>query len=217
MTLKTGIATTATSAAADAETYASKTYVIDYDWNNFCSDLITANIKFTNTCSDSTKKKEENMIKIENVSVKYETKTFVDKTKRDENGNYVVTKKEMPVATIVLFENGSTQTAYCDENDNFNLETGISICVTRELMKRLYGIKDDTSAYNKIIRHGMKTYKNHCKAIEKTKKRIAEQKAIERNRKIKEQKRREKRAAKKKEHEIEILAEAIRRANADSK
>lgn len=217
MTLRTGIATTATSAAADAATYASRTYVKDYGWNDFYSDLITANIKFTNTCSDSTKKKEENMIKIENVSVKYETKTFVDKTKRDKNGNYVVTKKEMPVATIVLFENGSTQTAYCDENDDFNLETGISICVTRELMKRLYGIKDDTSAYNKIIRHGMKTYKNHCKAIEKTKKRIAEQKAIERNRKIKEQKRREKRAAKKKEHEIEILAEAIRRANADSK
>lgn len=217
MTLRTGIATTATSAAADAATYASRTYVKDYGWNDFYSDLIAANINFTNTCSNSTKKKEENMIKIENVSVKYETKTFVDKTKRDENGNYVVTKKEMPVATIVLFENGSTQTAYCDKNDDFNLETGISICVTRELMKRLYGIKDDTSAYNKIIRHGMKTYKNHCKAIEKTKKRIAEQKAIERNRKIKEQKRREKRAAKKKEHEIEILAEAIRRANADSK
>lgn len=217
MTLRTEIATTATSAAADAATYASRTYVKDYNWNSFYSDLIQANINFTNTCSNSTKKKEENMIKIENVSVKYETKTFVDKTKRDKNGNYVVTKKEMPVATIVLFENGSTQTAYCDENDDFNLETGISICVTRELMKRLYGIKDDTSAYNKIIRHGMKTYKNHCKAIEKTKKRIAEQKAIERNRKIKEQKRREKRAAKKKEHEIEILAEAIRRANADSK
>lgn len=217
MTLRTGIATTATSAAADAATYASRTYVKDYGWNDFYSDLITANINFTTTCSNSTKKKEENMIKIENVSVKYETKTFVDKTKRDENGNYVVTKKEMPVATIVLFENGSTQTAYCDENDDFNLETGISICVTRELMKRLYGIKDDTSAYNKIIRHGMKTYKNHCKVIEKTKKRIAEQKTIERNRKIKEQKRREKRAAKKKEREIEILAEAIRRANADSK
>jgi len=166
-------------------------------------------IRFTN--------KEERMIKIIDVDVDYEKKTFVDKTQRDKNGNYAVTKKEVPVATIVTFENGSTQTAYCDENDDFNLETGISICVTRELMKRLYGIKDDTSAYNKIIRHGMKTYKNHCKAVEKTKKLVAEQEAIERNRKIKEQKRREKRAAKKKEREIEILAEAIRRANADSK
>ena len=41
--------------------------------------------------------------------------------------------------------------------------------------------------------------------------------SLKKNKKIKEQKRREKRAAKKKEREIEILAEAIKRANADSK
>ena len=163
------------------------------------------------------KKKEDNMIKITDVDVKYEKKVFVDDTKRDENGNYSVTKKEVPVATIVYFENGSVQTAYCDENDEFNLEVGISICVTRELMKRLYGISGETNVYNKVIRQGMKAYKTHCKFKELTKKYTAEAEAIEKNRKIKEQKRREKRAAKKKEREIEILAEAIRRANADSK
>jgi hypothetical protein len=217
MTLRTGIANTPYTSIAYATDYIG---IINDDWYGYTVKTEaekTINIKHNNTDYNSTKKKEENMIKIENVSVKYETKTFVDKTRRDENGNYVVTKKEMPIATIVVFENGSTQAAYCNENDNFNLEIGISICVTREFMKRLYGIKDDTSAYNKIIRHGMKTYKNHCKAVEKTKKLVAEQEAIERNRKIKEQKRREKRAAKKKEREIEILAEAIRRANADSK
>ena len=163
------------------------------------------------------KREEEKMIKITDVDVKYEKKVFVDDTKRDENGNYSVTKKEVPVATIVYFENGSVQTAYCDENDEFNLEVGISICVTRELMKRLYGISGETNVYNKVIRQGMKAYKIHCKFKELTKKYIAEAKAIEKNRKIKEQKRREKRAAKKKEREIEILAEAIKRANADSK
>ena len=164
-----------------------------------------------------TKEKEEEMIKIKDVSVKYEKKSFVDKTKRDENGNYVAIKKEVPVATIVTFENGSIQTAYCDENDEFNLEVGISICVTRELMKRLYNISGETNKYNKIIRQGLKVYKNHCKYLDDLKKKKAESEAIEKNRKIKEQKRREKRAAKKKEREIEILAEAIRRANADSK
>ena len=163
------------------------------------------------------KKKEDNMIKITDVDVKYEKKVFVDDTKRDENGNYSVIKKEVPVATIVYFENGSVQTAYCDENDEFNLEVGISICVTRELMKRLYGISGETNVYNKVIRQGMKAYKTHCKFKELTKKYTAEAEAIEKNRKIKEQKRREKRAAKKKEREIEILAEAIKRANADSK
>ena len=163
------------------------------------------------------KKKEDNMIKIKNVSVKYEKRAFVDKDKRDENGNYTATKKEVPVATIVVFENGSIQTAYCDENDEFNLEVGISICVTRELMKRLYGISGETNDYNKLIRQGMKVYKNNCKFRDTLEKKKAEAEAIEKNRKIKEQKRREKRAAKKKEREIEILAEAIKRANADSK
>ena len=163
------------------------------------------------------KKKEDNMIKIKNVSVKYEKRAFVDKDKRDENGNYTATKKEVPVATIVVFENGSIQTAYCDENDEFNLEVGISICVTRELMKRLYGISGETNDYNKLIRQGMKVYKNNCKFKDALEKKRAEAEAIEKNKKIKEQKRREKRAAKKKEREIEILAEAIKRANADSK
>lgn len=166
-------------------------------------------IRFTN--------KEERMIKIIDVDVEYEKKTFVDKTQRDKNGNYMVTKKEMPVATVVTFENGNTQIAVCDENDEFNLETGISICVTRELMERLYGISNKyASPYNKVIRQGMKAYKNRCKIKKINEKRIAEQKAIEKNRKIKEQKRREKRAAKKKEREIEILTEAMKRANADS-
>ena len=163
------------------------------------------------------KKKEDNMIKITDVDVKYEKKVFVDETKRDGNGNYLVTKKEVPVATIVYFENGSVQTAYCDENDEFNLEVGISICVTRELMKRLYGISGETNVYNKVIRQGMKAYKTHCKFKEAVKKYYTEKEAVEKNKKIKEQKRREKRAAKKKEREIEILAEAIKRANADSK
>ncbi len=162
------------------------------------------------------KKEEEKMIRITDVDVKYEKKVFVDETKRDENGNYSVIKKEVPVATIVYFENSSVQTAYCDENDEFNLEVGISICVTRELMKRLYGVSGETNVYNKVIRQGMKAYKTHCKFKEATKKYYAEKEAIEKNKKIKEQKRREKRAAKKKEREIEILTEAMRRANADS-
>ena len=163
------------------------------------------------------KRKEEKMIQIIDVDVKYEKKVFVDETKRDENGNYSVIKKEVPVATIVYFENGSAQTAYCDEGDEFNLEVGISICVTRELMKRLYDISGETNVYNKVIRQGMKAYKGRCKLNEARKKYYAEKETIKKNKKIKEQKRREKRAAKKKEREIEILAEAIKRANADSK
>ena len=197
-------------------------YLFDTETGNLLTsfsttDMITTITDMTATTSTTKTEKEERMLKIKTVDVEYEKKVFVDNTKRDENGNYVITKKEVPVATIVTFENGSIQTAYCDEGDEFNLEVGISICVTRELMKRLYGISGETNVYNKLIRQGMKIYKNHCKFKDALKKKKAEAEAIEKNRKIKEQKRREKRAAKKKEREIEILAEAIRRANADSK
>lgn len=188
-------------------------------WTSFPTTGMTATIATIDTATIGTieTEKEEEMIKIIDVDVDYVKKTFVDKTQRDKNGNYMVTKKEVPVATIVTFENGNIQIAVCDENDEFNLETGISICVTRELMGRLYGISNKcASPYNKIIRQGMKAYKNRCKIKKINEKLIAEQKAIEKNRKIKEQKRREKRAAKKKEREIEILTEAIKRANADS-
>ena len=192
---------------------------ITFDYKNYGSYINNESyIKFINEFTNELNKREEKrMIEIKDVDVKYEKKVFVDETKRDENGNYSVIKKEVPVATIVYFENGSVQTAYCDEGDEFNLEVGISICVTRELMKRLYGISGETNVYNKVIRQGMKAYKNHCKFKEAAKKYYAEKEAIKKNKKIKEQKRREKRAAKKKEREIEILAEAIRRANADSK
>ena len=197
-------------------------YLLDAETGNIVTsfsttDMITTITDMTATTSTTKTEKEERMIKIIDVDVDYEKKTFVDKTQRDKNGNYMVTKKEVPVATIVTFENGNTQIAVCDENDEFNLETGISICVTRELMERLYGMSIKyASPYNKIIRQGMKAYKNRCKIKKNNEKRIAEQKAIEKNKKIKEQKRREKRAAKKKEREIEILTEAMKRANADS-
>ena len=201
--------------------YSGATSILGTSNNVYCSgDYIDILNKLNEYCDiklKPVKEEKKEMIKIKNVEVEYEKKAFVDETKRDKNGNYLVTKKEVPVATVVYFENGSTQTAYCDEDDEFNLEVGISICVTRELMKRLYGISDKTNVYNKVIRQGIKAYKKRCKSEEAAKKYYAEKEAIEKNKKIKEQKRREKRAAKKKEREIEILAEAIKRANADSK
>lgn len=192
-------------------------YLFDAETGNLVTSFSTTGMTTTiGTIGTIKTEKEEEMIKIIDVDVDYEKKTFVDKTQRDKNGNYMVTKKEVPVATIVTFENGNTQIAVCDENDEFNLETGISICVTRELMERLYGISNKSSDYNKLIRQGMKVYKNNCKFKDALKKMRAEAEAIEKNRKIKEQKRREKRAAKKKEREIEILTEAMKRANADS-
>ena len=165
---------------------------------------------------NKTKEEKKEMLKIIDVKIGYEKRAVVDKTKRDANGNYLAHKEEFPVTTIVTFENKRTQTAYCDKDDTFNLETGITICVAKELMQRLYGENKDNNL-NKIIRSGLHLYKKLDKLAQKVSKQLEEDERIEKNRKAKEQKRRLKRAEKKKEREIEILAEAIRRANADSK
>jgi len=186
------------------------------DRNDTYADLCNEICRINNLEIKPTKEEKKEMLKIIDVKIGYEKKAVVDKTKRDTNGNYLAHKEEFPVVTIVTFENGRTQTAYCDKDDTFNLETGITICVARELMQRLYGENEDTNL-NKIIRSGLHLYKKLDKLAQKVLKQLEEDERIEENRKVKEQKRRLKRAEKKKEREIEILAEAIRRANADSK
>ena len=179
-------------------------------------DLCNEICKINNLEIKSTKEEKKEMLKIIDVKIGYEKKAVVDKTRRDANGNYLAHKEEFPVTTIVTFENYRTQTAYCDKDDIFNLETGITICVAKELMQRLYGENEDKNL-NKIIRSGLHLYNKLDKLAQKVLKQLEEDERIEKNRKAKEQKRRLKRAEKKKEREIEILAEAIRRANADSK
>lgn len=192
------------------------TYTVSSDLISKYNNELNKILKNDLTKAIKEKDRKENMIQIISVEIEKEKKTIVDKTKRDENGNYAVTKIEVPVKTIVVFENGHAQTAYCDDSDEFNLEIGIGICITRELMYRMYGTKK-YSTYNKLIRSGVKNYKNHEKQVNELLEKKAKKEAAEKARKAKEQKRRIKRAEKKKEREIEIMAEAMRRANADNK
>ena len=191
-------------------------YSYTFNRNDTYVDLCNEICRINNLEIKSTKEEKKEMLKIIDVKIGYEKKAVVDKTRRDANGNYLAHKEEFPVTTIVTFENHRTQTAYCDKDDIFNLETGITICVAKELMQRLYGENKDNNL-NKIIRSGLHLYKKLDKLAQKVQKQLEEDERIEKNRKAKEQKRRLKRTEKKKEREIEILAEAIRRANADSK
>ena len=184
--------------------------------NDTYADLCNEICRINNLEIKPIKEEKKEMLKIIDVKIGYEKKAVVDKTRRDANGNYLAHKEEFPVTTIVTFENKRTQKAYCDKDDTFNLETGITICVAKELMQRLYGENKDNNL-NKIIRSGLHLYKKLDKLAQKVQKQLEEDEKIIQNRKAKEQKKRLKRAEKKKEREIEILAEAIRRANADSK
>lgn len=101
----------------------------------------------------------------------------------------------------VTFADGTKEKSVCREPDTFSLESAISICISKKIM-------GGSSAYNNAIKRGMKVYENKQKreAAER-----AEQERIEKKR-AKRLAYKERRAAKKREEQIAIQAEAYIRA-----
>ena len=101
----------------------------------------------------------------------------------------------------VTFSGGKKQKAVCAEGDKFDLETAISICITKHLL-------GGTKAYNDAIKYGMRVYNNKQKKIEEEKK-LQELIARKREKRLAKMK---KRAEKKREEAIAIQTEAYIRA-----
>ena len=104
---------------------------------------------------------------------------------------------------IVTFIDGTQTKAVCNKDDTFNLEVGIGICITKRLMS------DDeqtgNSMFNKSIKNALKVMKRN-EQLEKTRKEIEEEeKRIADKIKCKKEKRAEKRRQKK----IQMMADAI--------
>lgn len=112
---------------------------------------------------------------------------------------------------IVIFADGSKEKAVLDSADTFSLEQGISICITKKMLS-METNGNGNSAYNKLINHCLKVYKNNRKAEEKAK--AEEQAAKEKEKKAADKARakRIKKANKNREREIEIQKEAYLRA-----
>lgn len=94
----------------------------------------------------------------------------------------------------VIFVDGTSEKAVCSENDTFNLEIGITICIAKKLL-------GGTKEYNKTIRNALKTMERNekfKKEREEKKKRIA----------LKRQKTEEQR----RERKVKIQEEAYYRA-----
>ena len=149
---------------------------------------------------------------IKDVKIEYEKdKTVkVDPNQKDENGNYKTktTYFTYPYKVIVYFEDGTQTEAVCDKEDKFDLEIGISICLTKKLLRDRWEVNNATKTYNRLIKNGVKKVKEN-KEAERLEKEAKEAKKI---REAAKQRRRIRKAEKKKEREIEILAEAIRRS-----
>lgn len=106
----------------------------------------------------------------------------------------------------VVFTDGTFTKAVCSENDTFDLDTGITICI----MKRLFGKdnKTGTREYNRLIRNVHDTMDRN----EKEKERLAKEKAERKEKQKKlEQKRIAGREAARKEY-IDDIAQGVKQA-----
>ena len=104
---------------------------------------------------------------------------------------------------LVTFADNTQTVAVLDKEDEFNLEQGISICITKKLLGENGG-----SVYNKLIKRAFKVKKQNEKTAEKAKK----AKEKEKQRKELALARHKKKLAKKREANIEMHKEAYIRA-----
>jgi uncharacterized membrane protein len=104
---------------------------------------------------------------------------------------------------LVTFKDGTKTVAVLDDEDKFNLEQGISICITKKLLG-----ENGSSIYNKLIKRALKVKKQNEQAEAKKEK----DKAEAEQKKAKALKRHQKKQAKKREERISEMAEAYIRA-----
>ena len=104
---------------------------------------------------------------------------------------------------VVMFADKTKTSAVLDPEDTYNIEQGISICITKKLLG-----EDGHTIYNKLVTRALKVIEKQKKAAE------AEAKKKEVDKQARELKRAkaQRRKAKKREESIDIQAEAIKRA-----
>ena len=103
---------------------------------------------------------------------------------------------------VVMFADKTKTSAVLDAEDTYNVEQGISICITKKLLG-----EEGHTIYNKLITRALKVIEKQKKAAE------AEAKKKEADKQARELKRAkvQRRKAKKREESINIQAEAIKR------
>ena len=214
-----------------ATTYTTSISTTGTNSNNICFDNttttdITGELIMSNTTMYPTVVKkmvsflelEEDFNKKKEPEVDPETKSTITKNQRNnlvanfyEDGFKNSCKELIPDIkdvtvhqnriVIVEFVDGTTEKAVLHPSDQFSVEQGISICIT----KRLVG---GSSIYNKLIDRAVKVMINRDE--ERTKKQVEEEARKERKKKNDEKKARRK-AAKREEY-IETQKEAYIRA-----
>lgn len=101
-----------------------------------------------------------------------------------------------PCCTEVFFKDGTSERAVLSENDTFNLEQSISICITKKILSMLCGVSG-SSVYNKLIKYCMDVVYSEVEELKK--KKAKEKEEAEREKRFIEKKARK--AAKRAESE----------------
>jgi hypothetical protein len=186
-----------------------------YAYNN------TSTAAHTHTHSKPEPKKEEAPKDAKNLLVTKEKRLkvknckdgFVDSTKDImPNISDISVKSDGENSTVIFvtFTDGKREKAILDKDDEFSLEHGLTIIMLEKLLSDK-GV-DGKSVHNKLVGYAMKFYDKQEKNKAKEKiKQIAEKEKRERI-KEKVRKRKLKQSEAEREYQIEIMAEAYRRA-----
>lgn len=113
-------------------------------------------------------------------------------------------------AIIVSFADGTNEKATLDKEDKFNLEQGISICITKKLLEEK--CRNGSNLYNKIVKRAEKVYTQKIETLKKLKSEEEEKERIIAKKRKKNEQRWIKREMAAKEKQIEIQKEAYLRA-----
>ena len=107
---------------------------------------------------------------------------------------------------VIKFSDGTTERASTRHGDEFDLETGISLCIAKKMYATLARTPNGkSSGFSKIVHKAVKIYKNGIKEEEARKKRAAEEKLAEQRRIEK----RKKRAEKRRQRKVNLLKDAF--------
>lgn len=115
-----------------------------------------------------------------------------------------------PVGVLIEFENGDKQKAVVQGDDWYDYETGVAICLFKELLCRITGEESERGTYlfNKLVKEALKSQRKFEEEQEKEE----ELQALIKHRRDKRFEKKKKRAEREAEKQIEIQKEAYIRA-----
>lgn len=120
----------------------------------------------------------------------------------------VVPNEENPRGIIMYFMDGTSERVLIRGEDKFDLDIGIQMCLFKKILSDAMCEDYGSSVMNKLVLHAKKVKKNNERFLVKTATEEAERKRVRTNLIAKKQRR----SARRKQEQIEMMAEAYRKA-----